>query len=87
MGLANIPFISYTYSVRGTDPLQNYKRGIKKMNIENYKISAIDFELIIKHLERLSDRLYLSDNDEVIEASFKVDKIIDELNDSIIKGE
>lgn len=54
---------------------------------ENYKISAVDFELIINHLERLSDRLYLSENDEVIEASFKVDKIIDELNDAIIKGE
>lgn len=56
------------------------------MNTENYKISAVDFELIIQHLERLSDRLYLSENDEVIEASFKVDKIIDELNDAIIKG-
>lgn len=54
---------------------------------ENYEISAVDFELIIKHLERLSDRLYLSENDEAIEASFKVDKIIDELNDAIIKGE
>lgn len=59
---------------------------VKKMNTENYKISAVDFELIIQHLERLSDRLYLSENDEVIEASFKVDKIIDELNDAIIKG-
>ena len=57
------------------------------MNIKNYQITEVDFELIIKHLERLSDRLYLSDNDEVIEASFKVDKIIDELNDAIIKGE
>lgn len=57
------------------------------MEIKNYKISAVDFALIIEHLERLSDRLYLSKNDEVIEASFKVDKIIDELNDAIIKGE
>ena len=57
------------------------------MITETYKMSAVDFELIIEHLERLSDRLYLSDNDEVIEASFKVDKIIDELNDAIIKGE
>ena len=56
------------------------------MELENYKISAVDFELIIQHLERLSDRLYLSENDEVIEASFKIDKIIDELNDAIIKG-
>lgn len=57
------------------------------MEIKNYEISAVDFELIIEHLERLSDRLYLSENDEVIEASFKVDKIIDELNDAIVKGE
>lgn len=57
------------------------------MITETYKMSAVDFELIIEHLERLSDRLYLSDNDEVIEASFKVDKIIDELNDAIVKGE
>lgn len=57
------------------------------MEIKNYEISAVDFELIIEHLERLSDRLYLGENDEVIEASFKVDKIIDELNDAIVKGE
>ena len=57
------------------------------MDIKNYQITEVDFELIIKHLERLSDMLYLSENEEVIEASFKVDKIIDELNDAIIKGE
>ena len=57
------------------------------MDIKNYQITEVDFELSIKHLERLSDMLYLSENEEVIEASFKVDKIIDELNDAIIKGE
>lgn len=51
--------------------------------MKTYRIDKVDYLNIIKSLERLSDRMYLSENEEVVDLSFKVDKIIDDLNDSI----
>lgn len=53
--------------------------------MKEFKINEVDFLLIIKKLERISDRCYLSDNEEVSKVSDDIDRIIDDLNDSIIK--
>ena len=51
--------------------------------MKKYIISEVDFKDIIKQLERLSDRFYLSENEELQKASEKIDRIIDQLTDSI----
>lgn len=53
--------------------------------MKELKIDEVDFLFIIKKLEQLSDRCYLSDNEELSKVADDIDFIIDDLNDSIIK--